>query len=60
MTDCFFEYGLVEELINYECIILPKLNAPFLPICAYRDKDLIKLSDDQMKKLVITHDKIWL
>ena len=38
MMDCFFEYDLVEELLNYECMILPKLKSPFLPLCAYRVK----------------------
>ena len=59
-TDCFFEYGLVEELIDYECLIHPKLHTPILPLCAYRDEDLIKLSDDQIKKLVGIHHNVWL
>lgn len=60
MTDCFFEYGLVEELIDYECLIHPKLHTSILPLCAYRDEDLIKLSDDQIKKLVGIHHNVWL
>ena len=59
-TDCFFEYSLVEELIDYECLIHPKLHTSILPLCAYRDEDLIKLSDDQIKKLVLIHHNVWL
>jgi hypothetical protein len=38
MMNCFFEYGLVDELVDYECIGAPKLNKPFLAYCAYNDK----------------------
>jgi len=60
MMDCYFEYDLVKELLNYECMILPKLKSSFLPLCAYRAKDLTKLSNDQIKKLVLTNHNVWL
>ena len=57
MMDCFFEYSLVDELIDYECIGPPKLNKPFLAYCAYNDK---QLSEDQIRKLVLTHSNVWI
>ncbi|MDF2738326.1 MAG: hypothetical protein K0S93_2186, partial [Nitrososphaeraceae archaeon] len=35
MLDCFFEYGLVDELVNYERETPFKFNKPILGICAY-------------------------
>lgn len=60
MMDCFFEYGLVDELIDYECILPPKLNKPFLAFCAYKDKHIAQLSEDQIRRLVLTHSSVWI
>ena|SRR5918999_4962264 len=51
MMDCFFEYGLFDELVDYECIGPPKLNKPFLAFCVYVDKRIEQLSEDQIRKL---------
>ena len=60
MMDCIFEYGLVDELIDYECIEPSKLNKPFLAYCAYNEKYITQLSEDQIRKLVLTHSKVWI
>jgi hypothetical protein len=60
MMDCFFEYGLVDELLDYECELSPKLNKPLLGICAYNDKHIAQLSEDQIRKLVLTHSRVWI
>jgi hypothetical protein len=60
MMDCFFEYGLVDELIDYECELPPKLNKPLLGICAYNDKYISQLSEDKIRKLVLTHSRVWI
>jgi len=54
MMDCFFEYGLVD----YECELPPKWNKPLLGICAYNDKHISQLSEDQIRKLILTHSKV--
>jgi hypothetical protein len=43
MMDCFFEYGLVDELLDYECELLPKFNKPQVGICAFNDKHIAQL-----------------
>ena len=60
MMDCFFEYGLVDELVDYECELPPKLNKPLLGICAYNDKYISQLSEDKIRKLVLTHNRVWI
>jgi hypothetical protein len=50
MMDCFFDYGLVDELVDYECIEASKLNKPFLAYCAYNDKHIAQLSEAQIRK----------
>lgn len=60
MMDCFFEYGLVDELVDYECMGSPKLNKPFLAFCAYKDKHIAQLSEDQVRRLVLTHSSVWI
>jgi hypothetical protein len=60
MMDCFFEYGVVDELLDYECELSPKLNKPLLGICAYNDKHIAQLSEDQIRKLVLTHSRVWI
>ena len=59
MMDCFFEYGLVDELVDYECELPPKLNKPLLGICAYNDKHISQLPEDKIRKLVLTHSRVW-
>ena len=46
MLDCFFEYGLVDELVDYEC--------------NYNDKHIAHLSEDQIRKLVLSHNAVWI
>lgn len=60
MLDCFFEYGLVDELIDYECETPFKFNKPILGICAYNDKHIAHLSEDQIRKLVLSHNAVWI
>ena len=60
MMDCFFEYGLVDELLDYECELPPKLNKPQLGICAYNDKHVAQLSEDHIRKLILTHNRVWI
>ena len=60
MMDCFFEYGLVDELLYYECELSPKFNKPQVGICAYNDKHIAQLSENQIRKLVLTHSKVWI
>jgi hypothetical protein len=60
MMDCFSEYGLVDELLDYECELPPKLNKPQLGICAYNDKHVAQLSEDHVRKLILTHNRVWI
>src|SRR5574339_163775 len=60
MLDCFFEHGLVDELVDYECETPFKFSKPILGICAYNDKHIAQLSEDQIRKLVLTHSSVWI
>ena len=37
-----------------------KFNKPHLGICAYNDKHISQLSEDQIRKLVLTHSRVWI
>ena len=54
----FFEYGLIDELIDLECIFLPRSNKPYLGVCVYNDSHIVELSEDQMRRLVLTHASV--
>jgi hypothetical protein len=58
MLDCFFEYGLIDELLDYECQLSPYFYKSLLGICAYKDKHIEQLSEVQIKRLVLTHGKV--
>ena len=60
MMDCFFEYGLVDEIVDYDCMMPPKFKKPILSICVYSDKYIEQLSENHMRKLVLTHSKVWI
>lgn len=60
MMDCFFEYGLFDELIDYGCIEPPKFNKPILVFCAYKKRHILQLSEDQIRKPVLNHSTIWI
>jgi len=60
MMDCFFEHGLVDEIVDYDCMMPPKFNKSILSICAYNDKHIAQLSEDQIRKLILTHSKVWI
>ena len=60
MMDCFFEYGLVDELLDYECYLLPKFDKPQVGICAYNDKHIAQLSENQIRRLTLTHSRVWI
>jgi hypothetical protein len=59
MMDCFFEYDLSEQVVDYESTLAAKFKIPFVPICAYARKDIEKLSDDQKRRLVLCHNHVW-
>jgi hypothetical protein len=58
MMDCFFQYGLIDELIDFECVFLPRFNKPYLGVCVYNDSHIAELSEDQMRRLVLTHNSV--
>lgn len=58
MLDCFFEHGLVDELVDYECETPFKFSKPILGICVYNDKHIAQLSEDQIRKLVLSHNTV--
>ncbi|HEX2407710.1 MAG TPA: MEDS domain-containing protein, partial [Nitrososphaeraceae archaeon] len=60
MLDCFFEHGLVDELVDYECETQFRFSKPILGICAYNDKHIAQLSEDQIRKLVLNHSSVWI
>ena len=60
MMDCFFEYGILDELVDYECALSPKFNKPLLGICAYNDEHIAQLSENQIRNLVLTHNRVWI
>lgn len=60
MMDCFFENGFAgEEVVDYEQALPAKFDIPFVPICAYRKQDVDKLSEDQLKRLLVCHNHVW-
>lgn len=59
MMDCFFEYGFGEDVVDYEHTLPVKFEMPFVPVCAYRKKDIDKLSEDQKQRLVVCHNHVW-
>lgn len=60
MMDSFFEHGLVDELIDYECMQASKFNEPMVSICVYSDKNIEQLSENQIRRLVLTHKSVML
>jgi hypothetical protein len=58
MLDCFFEHGLVDEVVEYDCIQPPRFNTPVLSICVYSNKYLDQLSENQIRRLVLSHRKV--
>jgi hypothetical protein len=58
MLDCFFEYNLIDKLIDYECVYSPKYNKPFLGLCAYSEKHIAQLSEDKIRRLVLSHNTV--
>ena len=58
MTDYFFENDLVDEIVDYDCRIPRKYNKPILSICVYSDKYIKQLSENQIRKLMLTHTKV--
>lgn len=59
MMDCFFENGFAEEVVDYEHALPAKFDIPFILICAYRKQDTDKLSEDQLKRLLVCHNHVW-
>jgi len=39
---CFFEYNLLQEMVEYETALHKVLDVPMIAICAYNSKDLTK------------------
>jgi hypothetical protein len=60
MLDCFFEHGLVDELVDYECETQFKFSKSILGICVYNYKHITQLSEDQIRKLVLSHNTVWI
>ena len=58
MTDYFFENDLVDEIVDYDCRIPRKYNKPILSICVYSDKYIKQLSENQMRRLVLSHSDV--
>ncbi len=58
MLDCFFEHALVDEIVDYECETPFKFSKPILGICVYNYKHLTQLSEDQIRKLVLSHNTV--
>ena len=58
MIDCFFEYGLIDELIDLECGFLSTFNKPYLGVCVYNNSHITGLSDNQMRRLVLSHSDV--
>ncbi|MEP6576905.1 MAG: MEDS domain-containing protein [Nitrososphaerota archaeon] len=59
MMDSFFEHNLIEELVDYENSLSPSFDFRFLPICAYLQRDLDKLSHGQKETLIASHNHVW-
>jgi CheY-like chemotaxis protein len=59
MMDCFFEHDFGEEVVDYEHTLPVKFEMPFVPICAYRRKDIDRLSEDQKQRLAVCHNHVW-
>lgn len=52
MMDCFFEYGLVDEIIDYDYTMPPRFNKLMFSICVHSDKHIKQLSGNQIRKLM--------
>jgi CheY-like chemotaxis protein len=59
MMDCFFEHDFAEQVVDYEHTLPVNFEMPFVPICAYRKRDIDMLSDDQKRRLVTCHSHVW-
>ncbi len=60
MIDCFFDNGFAEEeVVDYELALPARFDIPFVPICAYRKQDIDRLSEDQLKQLMLCHNHVW-
>ncbi len=60
MMDAFFEHNFVEEVVDYEHELPRRFDIPFLPICAYNQSDLDKLSNSQRARMVECHNPVWI
>ena len=60
MMDTFFEHNLLEELVDYESALSPKLDFQFVPVCAYLRSDLEKLSEKQKERMIRSHSHVWM
>lgn len=58
MSDCFFEYGLVNEIVDYDCTMPPRFSKSMLSICSYSDIHIKQLSKNQIRRLMLTHKRV--
>jgi DNA-binding response OmpR family regulator len=59
MMDTFFEHNFLEEMVDYEYALPPRFSMQFLPVCAYMQSDLDKLTDGQRRRMVACHNHVW-
>lgn len=60
MTDTFFEHNLIDDLVEYESALPPKFDFELLPICAYLQTDIDKLSQKQKERMFASHSHVWM
>ena len=60
MTDTFFEHNLIDDLVDYESALPPKFDFELVPICAYLQNDIDKLSQKQKERMIASHSHVWM
>jgi CheY-like chemotaxis protein len=60
IMDTFFEYDLIDELVDYESALPPKFDFEFVSVCAYLRGNLEKLSQVQKERMIRSHSHVWI
>jgi DNA-binding response OmpR family regulator len=60
IMDTFFEYDLIDELVDYESALPPKFDFEFVSVCAYLRGNLEKLSQEQKERMIRSHGHVWI
>jgi hypothetical protein len=54
-TNSFFDYGLKQELVDYETTVGKSLQIPFTAVCAYTRDNIMSFGRDEYERLRESH-----